>query len=674
MNHPRTFFKIFSSLFQENFGYLYRIILAIYIIRNMKQGKTKAKSAPLPNAADAKSLHKLQISLSIIVALFAFILYIQSVGNDFALDDMSLIKDNKLTTQGFAGIPTILHTDILYGYKDEFRIPNYRPTTLIIFAAVWQFFPNNPHVLHFITVMFFALTCFILFRVLTQLFKNQNLIFPFVGTLLYAAHPLHSEVVYNIKSLDEILCLLFGLLSIHFILKNISTKKITSLIWGCLWLFLSQLTKETGITFLILIPLIIYFFTDTSVKKSLSLMIPLGASTLLFLAIRTLVLKDLPIHTDVSTNVLNNTLYGAPDFISREATAIYVLMRYVFLLIFPHPLTSDYNFSQIKICTFSSPVALLGIVIYGGMLVFTLLSIKKRKNILAFSILFYLISLAPVSNIFLVIGATMAERFLFIPSLGFCLILTYFLIKITKTESVKSKFKTLSQFFSVNTLLFTLVFIIIGLYSIKTFSRGKDWQNNLTLFASAVQISPNSATANRIYGNSLFEKVKNSTNHQTQLDTFNLAKRYLLRSIQIYPEIYAASTTLGNIYYIEGPTDSALYYYERDLAQRKDDVDLNYNVGITLNKMDRNAEAIKVLLHTVALNPQHEDAYYYLAASYTNLNDFQNGYTYFSKVVALNPKRAEAYYYLGLISKELGNPSKSKEYLDKAAALGYAPK
>ena len=81
----------------------------------MKQGKTKAKSVPLPNAADAKSLHKLQISLSIIVALFAFILYIQSVGNDFALDDMSLIKDNKLTTQGFAGIPTILHTDILYG-------------------------------------------------------------------------------------------------------------------------------------------------------------------------------------------------------------------------------------------------------------------------------------------------------------------------------------------------------------------------------------------------------------------------------------------------------------------------------------------------------------------------------------------------------------------------------
>jgi len=652
---------------------LYRFFLVIYTTINMKQGKPKAKSITLPNSADAKSLLRLKFSLSIIVALFAFVLYSQSIGHNYTLDDHPAIDENKVTTQGIAGIPTLLATDYWYGYKNEFRGPVYRPASLIVFAVAWQFFPDSPHILHFITVLMFALTCFFLFKVLCLMFKKFNLLLPFIGTLLYAAHPIHTEVVNTIKSMDEILCMFFGVLALFYMFKYLDGKSIIHLLFSTLCFYLSLISKETGITFLVIIPLTIYFFTDIPVKKNLQIFAIFVAITCIYLVLRMIILKDVSHNIVLTKNVLNNTLNAAPDYISQLATTFYIMLRYIFLLIFPHPLTCDYNFSQIKIHTLSDPIALLSIMFYIAIFIYAVLNFKK-KSLISFSILFYLITIAPVSNLFFLNGSTMAERFLYIPSLGFCIILSYLLIKLTKTEAVKSKFKSLSQFISLNGLLFGLVFVIIGLYGLKTSSRNVYWKDNLTIFGEDIKTSSNSATANRIYGAELFEAVKHSTNKQHQLDTFQLAKHYLLRSLQIYPEIYASSTTLGNIYYIENRADSALYYYERDLAARRDNVDLNYNVGITLNKLDRNAEAIKVLLHTVALNPQHEDAYYYLAASYTNLNDFANGEKYFSKVVALNPKRAEAYYYLGLISKELGNLAKSKENLDKAAALGYPPK
>ena len=213
-------------------------------------------------------------------------------------------------------------------------------------------------------------------------------------------------------------------------------------------------------------------------------------------------LKDLNQNTGVINSVLNNTLNAAPDFISKYATIFYILLRYVVLLIFPHPLTCDYNFNQIKIQTLQDPASLIGIVFYLGLGIYSIINFRK-KSIIAFGILFFLITLAPVSNIFFLGGSTMAERFMYIPSLGFCICLTYFLIKLTKTESIKSRFKNLSKFFSFNSALFFLYLGIIVLYSFKTFSRNKDWKDNITIFGHDVQISENSVTAHFIQGSSL---------------------------------------------------------------------------------------------------------------------------------------------------------------------------
>ena len=629
-----------------------------------------SQQVPVQTIPSTQTLQQLKVKLGLLIAILAFLLYANSIGHGFTLDDHPAIDENKVTTMGLAGIPTLAKTDYWYGYLDEYRGPIYRPTSLIVFSIVWQFFPNNPHVYHLVNVLTYAATCCLLFLLLCQVFKKQNLLLPFVCALLYTAHPIHTEVVNNIKSMDEMLCMLFGISSLLLIQKYLSHPSVRSLVLGGVCFFLSLISKETGITFLAAIPLVIYFFGDASLKKQFYVLGMLAAITGLYFVWRSMVLSDLPTGGTLTANVLNNSLYAAPDLLSRYATIFYILLRYVGLLIFPHPLSCDYNFAQLKIQTLSDPGAWLGMLLFVGLGIFALLNFKK-KNLLAFAFLFFVVTLAPVSNVFFLNGATMAERFLYIPSLGFCVALAYLMIHYFKVEIFKSHFSNLSQFFSRFAGLFVLVFGIVFLYSFKSISRNQYWENNLTIFGHDVQNSPNSATANKIYGSSLYEAVKGSSNLQNQLDTFQIAKRYLKKALEIYPIYKDPLSVLGVIYYIEGKFDSAYFFQKKALDLNENEVSFNVNLGKTLNKLTRYAEAIAVSKHALTLDPKDEGAHFNLALAYTNQGDNDNGLLHFSKIIALNPERADAYHYAGLLLQAKGDQLKANEYLAKAKALGY---
>ena len=507
---------------------------------------------------------------------------------------------------------------------------------------------------------------------LCKLFNKQSILFPFVCSLLYAAHPIHTEVVNNIKSLDEVLCFLFAIVSIWFLLRYISTKSKLSFILGGVSFFLALISKETGISFLVIIPLIIFFFSDYFKKSIIPISILLVTITGLWLILRSIIFKDLPTNIITATSALNNTLYAAPNFISRYATAFYILLRYIGLLIFPHPLTVDYNFAQIKIQTLNDPAALFGIIFYIAIGIYSIFNFKK-KSIIVFGILFFLISLAPVSNIFFLGGSSMAERFMYIPSLGFCLILTYFLIKFTKTEIAKSRYNNFVKMLSANSTLFLFVFGITILYSLKTFSRNEDWKDTLTIFSHDVQVSKNSATANELLGNSLLLRGAKISIKENQLDTFNLAKTYLKRALEIAPAFYYASSNLSYIYLVENKADSAYLYLKEGLKNGPDDVLLNYYLGSALFLLKKFDDAIKVLSHTISLNPKYEDAYFMLASSFLSKGDANNGLLCYSKVIEINPNNSKAYYFAAGILNSQGDTLKAKEFINKAMSLGYKP-
>ena len=637
----------------------------------MKEKHGREKKISAKNLAVQKSIRKLKTLLAILIVLFAFILYSQSINHNYTLDDHTVLDENNIVTKGIDGIPTILKTDYWYGAgHDDLRGPVYRPTSLIIFAIAWEFFPNDLAVYHFISIFFYVVTCLMLFLVLCKLFEKQNLIFPFVCTLLYTAHPIHTEVVNSIKSLDEILCFLFGIISIWYLLKYTATHSKTAFIAGGISFFLALLSKETSIAFLIIIPLTVYFFTDNNKRSIISISILLAALTVIWLLLRTLIFKALPENDENTQSVLNNTLNAAPDFAGKYATAFYILLRYLALLIFPHPLSSDYNFAYINIQTMKDPGALIGLVLYAVLGIYALVNIRK-KNIIAFGILVYLISLAPVSNIFFLVGATMAERFMYMPSLGFCFVLSYFLIKICKTESIKWKGYSFQNFFSANLKLLVFVAIIISLYAAKTIDRSKDWKDNITLLSQDVQVAENSARANQILGSALLVAAQKSPNPNNRTDTFNLAKKFLRRSAEIYPDYYASLSHLGVIYLFEQKLDSADYYLAKGREKNPNDIDVNFNYGILLIHLKRYDEAIRVLNHLISLQPGNANAYYNLAVAYDNKGDIENALINYLKVTEMDSNNANAHYNASRILRVKGNIVKADEFMNKAISLGY---
>ena len=134
----------------------------------------------------SKNNPSIKRSLALMVAAFGFLLYVQTIVS-FVMDDASAIKSNHIVQQGIRGIGTLIHTPYRYGYwnnKDEL----YRPLSLIMFAVEWQFFPDSPTFFHFTNILLYSITGFLLFLLLCRLFKN-NLLIPFITSLLFIAHP-----------------------------------------------------------------------------------------------------------------------------------------------------------------------------------------------------------------------------------------------------------------------------------------------------------------------------------------------------------------------------------------------------------------------------------------------------------------------------------------------------
>jgi len=653
---------------------------------------------------DLTALRKIKTVLGIIIIAFALLLYVQSVFFDYACDDISVIPENNLVQKGFSAIPTLLTTDRLFGANDvSERMPEYRPVPMIIFAMEWQFFPDNPHVYHLMNVLLYALTCWLMFLVLCKLFKNRNLILPLICTLLYVAHPIHTEVVSNIKSLDEIVCFLFALLSTYLFIEVVEKKSVLKFVLASVCYFFSLMSKETGIAFLIIIPLILFMYdAKTGYKKMLFITLALAFVTGAFLLIRFNVLASFPKDKmEVLNSSYYNSLLASPDFVSQKATAFYILLRYVFLLIFPYNLSYDYSFAVIQNQQILSPGAIAGIVLYLFIGIYAIVKIRK-KDPLAFALLFFLFTLAPVSNIFFLIHWTMAERFLFMPSLGFCMVLALLLMKITKTEMFKSHFKTVGQLLKMNSRLFILLLVITGFYSFRIITRNPDWKDSDTLFSHDVAVVPNSSRAHFNYGNILlFTRYPQEKNQEKQFSLLSSAVKEYARATAIYPDFSFAYYYLGGAYVKMGDVKNAIINYEKAArlfhpiapAQLYCDLGLLYcnekqyekaisildssvkyyprNTDAYAKKSyvylceGKNEEAIGECDKLLKIDPQNIFAYMNKGCGYINMKQYAKGIENLNKGLEIDSTNTECLRFLGIAYMNLGDSINASRYFEK---------
>ena len=433
-----------------------------------------------------------------------FGLYYQSINYGYVLDDLIVIEENKFTKQGLAGIKDILTTESMTGYfgeqKNLVQGNRYRPLSLVTFAMEYEFHQGlNPATSHFINILLYGFTALLLYMVLHLLFPAGNksvwLHIPFLASLIFVVHPIHVEAVANIKGRDEIMALLFSLASLYAALRYMDKKSSFWLSFSAVSMFLGLLSKENAITFLAVIPATVYFFSRNRLHGLAKLTGILFGITVLYLWIR-FSFSGVPSFKDVSQDLMNNPFLGM-TFLEKMSTIFYTLGKYVLLLIFPHPLTHDYYPYAIPKVNITNPYALASILLYAGM-VYYLVKNYRKKTVEAYSILYYLLTLSIVSNIVINLGTFMNDRFIFMASVGFCLLLVYLLLE--KLPSVWPKPGKIAGL--------SLLVVLVAFYSYKSYSRIPDWENALTLNRSAIKVSKNSARANSFMATALYNDYK----------------------------------------------------------------------------------------------------------------------------------------------------------------------
>ncbi len=600
--------------------------------------KTSAGSTlSIPETQNSMSTNK----LCIILAVLSFVLYANTLRNGYALDDSAMIVKNTLVNGGIKNISQLLLTSRMAGVGVS-QSDGYRPLSLIMFAVEHDLFGENPAAGHFLNVLFFAGCVVLLFLFLDKLFEGRKTMVSFTAAILFLLHPIHTEVVANIKSRDEIMCFFFAFLALRFFLIYMRKGKWHSILLSALSLFLSYLSKETVITFLFVIPLIFFFLRRDNSKRAIVISGITGAVTIIYLVIRARALSGQGVGAG-TVAFMDNALVNA-DTANRVATAILVLGKYLVLLFIPYPLSCDYCYNSIPISGFSNAWVLLSLAAYISLICFSIkLLVSDRKSPWAFGILFFLATLSLVSNIPFVIGSEMGERFLFFPSVGFCLVVAlavekWLFIPDQPFKATLSRGKVLAVLLPV-CLLFAWL----------TIARNNDWKDNYTLFKTDVEKMPGNAKLNYFLGNELIvNKFPDTQDKEEQKQIFFDAVKYLQQALNIYPGYADAHTEIGNAFFSVSIYDSALRHFNMALGLDPKQYTASNNSAVIYMRTGKFADAISAYKKTIAVLPTNAQAYYDMGGCYIQLKNYDSAISVLQKAIVADPQLTDAYMQLGL--------------------------
>jgi Tfp pilus assembly protein PilF len=590
--------------------------------------------------------------MRIIIILTALFLYGKTVKFEYVLDDILFITSHPIVQQGVSGIATIFSERSLDYISTEGGQQPYRPLTLVTFAIEKTLFDNNPAIAHFVNVILLLLLSLGIFELLMTWFPKIHKHILFIVVLLFIAHPIHTEVIANVKSRDELLNMLFGIYSLLFFWKYNSQSNKRDLAVSVIFFMLALLSKESAVTWLAIYPLSLFFFNDETVLKSVKKSVVFIVPALLFIMVWFLVNRSS--GPEETNDIINNVLFGASSLQESIATKIYILGNYLWLLLIPVTLSWDYSFNQIPLVGFNSIPVWATLVVIGGLTYWTVRNFTSRK-IAVFWILFFASTLSLSSNLVIEIGATMAERFLFIPSLAFVFALAWGLLKLFKVD--------LSTFTGIHKTKYLLVIILVfGLYSAKTMRRINVWENDFTLAESGVLNAPNSSRTQFNLAVHAQNKAKLEPNARKQRSLFELSESSYKSSLEIYPAYSECRYNLGVMYFETGRTALALQEYKTNITHNPNHENSLNNIGIIYFNERNYDEASMYFEKVIQVNPAHPDAIGNLGAIAHNQGDLEKAIFYYEKSIAVDPTNQLIVGNMIKACNKIGDVEKANKY------------
>lgn len=601
------------------------------------------------------------------IFLGAFVLNANTLTNGWVLDDTLLITQNTFTKQGFAGLPAIWSNDVFVGYLGQGGVEaggRYRPLSHTVFAVQYAIAGSNPFLGHLTNVLLYALTCVLLFKLLERLFPESGskpfwANVPLLASLLYAVHPVHAEVVANIKSLDEILAMLFALLTAWFAVKANDEHRTRSMFLSGLSFFLALTAKENAITFLAIVPLAVWY-TTKDLKRCAAQVAALLLPAAAYFLLRSAALGPEPQVAWVD-DFLSNPFHGATT-IERMATGALIFAKYVKLLLFPWPLTTDYYPPMIPIVGWGDPRAMSGALLLLAACAFGLAGMRKW-NMVGFGFLWFLTTYSVVSNIVVNLGTPMNDRFLFLPSAGFAVVLAaLFVFALSRARSPLAA--------GIGRSLVALV--LVG-FAVQTFSRNRDWRDDLTLFAHDVTVSDRSARSHVMYAKLLVEAAARSPDTSQKEHQLNIARHQLERGLALYPDYTLAHGLLGKLAMDRKDYHAATGHFiaclERDRTEEVALKNLAF-IGRRMGEAKDFAGAERAFRAAIHFDPSATEPYLFLADALMRTGRADSSIVLLDHVTAMKPDHADAFRLKGEVyAVYLKQPALAEENFLKAHSL-----
>ncbi len=520
----------------------------------------------------------------VIVLFLAFVpvaVYLPSLHFDFVYDDAAVLTSNSFVQKGTDGIYEIWTTSYFKGYSENMDARAFRPLPLTTLAIQREFSGNNPMPYHAFNLLLYALTAIVLYCLLSEIFRDRSQIIPILTAILFLLHPIHVEVVANIKSRDTLLGFLNFATAAFFLLKHADSRKIFYLILSVAFYLLGLFSKEELISLVAVFPLLLYFFRNQTIKAAISGTLSFWGALVLFLIIRSVVLGG--INEGVTLTALDNSLLASNGIGQRTASTILALGHYLLKTLIPHPLICDYSFSTIPLVNWNDWRVYVSATVHLSLTGLAVFGFRKRKPY-SFAILFYYISVFIFSSIVTPNVSVYNDRFLYIPVLGTCLLVAIFIEELTI-----NRFAGWTTIGVKPGMLLMLIVSLISILAIYKISKEMpDWKNELTLFANDSRYAPYNARLRKNYGGALTRLAVKNQESNPQL-SFSLAQKaigeletalalnheiptghvylgickmlvkdlegakFALKSaLKLKPGYYSALTNLANVYYRNG--------------------------------------------------------------------------------------------------------------------------
>jgi Flp pilus assembly protein TadD len=665
--------------------------------KNIPAKKTPIATPKKPAAKTSQGLianpstSKITYFTAFMIIICGILLYANTSNHSYVLDDFSVIAENKMTKGGVDSLGAI--------FRDGYRAGNYtvndnlyRPFTKAMFAVEYDVSGGQPSLSHWVNILLYGFLCGFIFLSLLKFFPGQYYL-ALIAALLFTFHPIHTEVVANIKSRDEILTLFFLIGSLRCAHNYLNTHKYVWIGGAGVLYMLALITKESAITYMALLPISMYFITKASWSKIGIVTGAMLVVTFIYLYIHWKVIGMIGLPQSaipVADNSLN--IKGAP-MMQKEMTAIYILGLYLKLMFFPHPLSCDYSFDTIPMVTSPAHIGFLcALLIHVGLLVYAVSGFRK-KLVSSYAIFFYFITISIVSNMFTLIGTNMAERLVFMPSLGFCLLIAFFVNQLLQSDKLVPA--TVGEIFSKKVSIWFLLVPILIVATGKTYSRNQDWKTGSTLFNADIKTVPNSVHMMWYHAgmitNSDSLAIKDP---EARMKTLLIAEEELVRAKNKLPEFANAHSELGKVYrgmaeYYNQKQQGAVaqQYYRKALVEyatmvadvnQKDPTAFNNYATcyFSLGKMDSAEIYFK---KAIELKKDYPDAlanlgsvYGMYGASYMAQNKKDEGLKFFNMAIAefnkallYDKENLQAYQFLGVTYLNMGDSVKAIPYTQK---------